>query len=201
MEEEIVIPEIKVVDINWLKADGDNPNVMSEIQKNSLKENLKKHGFIVPIICNKEGLIADGQTRWEAAKELGMKQVLALPLDLKDVDRRMLRQILNKLKGEHLFTKDVAEYEKILQEQGLKDLSKLIGMDEQYFLDVIASKEFKPEEYLELKETIITKNNILDEFKVIKLNLTEEQKKKILEKLKTDEKKLFQIQEYFIMVD
>ena len=49
--------------------------------------------------------------------------VLRLPVT--DVDRRMLRQILNKLKGKHNKELDAAEYVRII-EQGEKDCLKVL---------------------------------------------------------------------------
>ena len=51
--------------------------------------------------------------------------VLRLPVT--DVDRRMLRQILNKLKGKHNKELDAAEYMRII-EQGEKDGLKALLM-------------------------------------------------------------------------
>ena len=50
--------------------------------------------------------------------------VLRLPVS--DVDRRMLRQILNKLKGKHNKELDEAEYIRILQQGEKEDLKALL---------------------------------------------------------------------------
>jgi hypothetical protein len=50
--------------------------------------------------------------------------VLRLPVS--DVDRRMLRQILNKLKGKHNTELDEAEYIRILQQGEKDDLKALL---------------------------------------------------------------------------
>ena len=48
-----------------------------------MKKSIRRCGFIVPIITNKDLLVADGEHRPEAAKALGMKQVsvIRLPVD------------------------------------------------------------------------------------------------------------------------
>ena len=95
------IPDRELVEIGKLKTDGNNPNRMTEVELIALKANIKKYGFIVPIITNRDLLIADGEQRLVAAKELGMEKVPVLQLDIEEVDRRTLRQVLNKLKGTH----------------------------------------------------------------------------------------------------
>jgi len=60
---EILIPEPEVVATSELKVDGKNPNKMSREQHDRLKASIQKFGFIVPIITNKDLLIADGEQR------------------------------------------------------------------------------------------------------------------------------------------
>jgi ParB-like chromosome segregation protein Spo0J len=69
---EILVPEPEVVATSTLKVDGKNPNKMSREQHDRLKASIQKYGFIVPIITNKDLLIADGEQRWIIAKELEM---------------------------------------------------------------------------------------------------------------------------------
>ena len=109
--------KIQMMDIKELRTDGINPNRMTKQNFTALKENIKRYGFLVPIITNEAGLIADGEHRFNAAKELEMKEVPVIKVPLKEVDRRMIRQIMNKLKGEHDKDKDIEEY-KYFMEQG-----------------------------------------------------------------------------------
>jgi ParB-like chromosome segregation protein Spo0J len=72
---EILVPKPEVVATSTLKVDGKNPNKMSREQHERLKTSIQKFGFIVPIITNKDLLIADGE-RLIIAKELAMPNVL-----------------------------------------------------------------------------------------------------------------------------
>ena len=81
---EILVPEPEVVATSTLKVDGKNPNKMSSKQHDHLKSSIQKYGFIVRIITNKDLLIADGEQRRIAAKELAMPNVLIIKL----LDRR-----------------------------------------------------------------------------------------------------------------
>jgi DNA modification methylase len=128
----IKIPKISNFVITELKTDGKNPNKMTEKQKTALKKNIKEFGFIVPIITNEDLVIADGEHRWICAKELGMREVPVVRLPVSDVDRRILRQVLNKLKGSHDKKLDFEEYSLILNES--ENLNKLNELDYYLFL-------------------------------------------------------------------
>ena len=128
MSQEITVPKSELINIDDLSVDKNNPNKMSKEQHERLSASIKKWGFIVPIITNKDLLIADGEQRWTVAKSLGMTQVSVIRLPVEDVDRRLLRQVLNKLRGEHALLLDAEEFDKII-ELGRKD-------DLKYLLDL-----------------------------------------------------------------
>jgi DNA modification methylase len=117
----IDVPEIKLVNTGKLIVDKSNPNAMSTKSYEALKRNIERYGFLIPVITNKEYKIADGFHRWKAARDLGVTEVPVIALDIDEVDRRMLRQILNKLRGEHDPGMDSVEYQFIL-EQGQGDI-------------------------------------------------------------------------------
>lgn len=138
---DILIPQTETVDINSLRVDGLNPNRMRPEQKKALKQNMEKFGFIVPIITNKDLLIADGQNRWEIGIELGMTQVPIIRLPVSEVDRRILRQVLNKLKGEHDAILDDSEYKFIFKNDGFEELQRLLGDSEKKLVSFLATLE------------------------------------------------------------
>ncbi len=115
------IPPAELVDVDKLQVDGDNPNRMSIRQLSALKKSIRRWGFVVPIITNKGLLVADGEHRLRAAKDLGMKQVAVVRLPVDDVDRRMIRQVMNKIRGEHDLFLDAEEYYRMVSE-GSRDL-------------------------------------------------------------------------------
>lgn len=122
----INIPQQELVPVDSLKTDGKNPNKMSKEQRKALSESIRRYGFIFPIVTNKDLLIADGEQKWTVAKEdLAMPQVPIIRLPIADVDRRILRQVLNKLHGTHLYAKDSEEYAEIIK-QGEKTNLKLL---------------------------------------------------------------------------
>jgi len=162
----VTVPNAETVPTSSLKADGQNPNKMSREQLDRLKTSIKKFGFIVPIITNKDLLIADGEQRWIVANELAMPNVLVIRLPVEDVDRRLLRQVLNKLRGEHELLADALEFEKIIElgrEDDLKYLLDLNDTDiEKYLTELHPAQEDDydtPE--LEDIETTIKRGDII----------------------------------------
>lgn len=101
---------------------------MTPQQHKALAESINRYGFIVPIITNKDLLIADGEQRWEVAKSLNMTEVPVVRLPVEDVDRRLLRQVLNKLRGEHQLLLDAQEFDRILNAGHEQDLKTLLLM-------------------------------------------------------------------------
>jgi ParB-like chromosome segregation protein Spo0J len=86
-------------DIRLLSADLQNPNRTTIKQQEQIWRSLQKYGWAYPIITNKNGVYADGEQRAEVCKQHNEFWVPILRLPVSDVDRRMLRQILNKLRG------------------------------------------------------------------------------------------------------
>jgi len=129
---DVEVPQAELIDIDRLQLDGDNPNKMKKGQLKALEDAIVKWGFIVPIVTNRDLLVADGEQRITVAKELGMKQVPVIRLDVEDVDRRLLRQVLNKLKGQHVPELDQEEFLRIIEAGGEEDLRRfLVANDKQ----------------------------------------------------------------------
>ena len=110
-----------IEDIRLLKSDQNNPNRMSIKQQEQVWISLQKYGWTYPIIANKEGILVDGEQRQSICLGHGEFFAPVLRLQVTDVDRRMLRQILNKLRGKHNKELDTAEYIRII-ESGEKNL-------------------------------------------------------------------------------
>ena len=103
------------VDPESLETDGDNPNDMSDEQVGLLCDRMRQNGWLGgPIITDTDGLIADGQHRWQAAQEIGLTEVPVKQYDIDDATRRLWRQELNKIHGEHDTKRDALEYDYLL---------------------------------------------------------------------------------------
>jgi ABC-type transport system involved in cytochrome c biogenesis ATPase subunit/N-acetylglutamate synthase-like GNAT family acetyltransferase len=113
-ELEVKVPPAEFVPVKALKVDNENPNHMSPRKLEALKKSIQRYGFVVPIITNRALVVADGEHRLRAAKALGMKQVSVVRLPVDEVDRRLIRQVMNKLRGEHDLFLDAEEYYRIV---------------------------------------------------------------------------------------
>ena len=137
-------------DIRLLTADQNNPNTTTLKQQEQIWRSLQKYGWTYPILTNKDGILVDGETRTEICKQHGEFFAPVLRLPVSDVDRRMLRQILNKLKGKHNKELDSAEYIRILQQGEKEDLKALLESVGERFPDDLDEREFSltiPETY------------------------------------------------------
>lgn len=153
ISEEIAIPSPEVVATSELTVDGKNPNKMTKEQQDRLASSIKKWGFIVPIITNKDLLIADGEQRWTVAKSMGMSQVSVIRLPVQDVDRRLLRQVLNKLRGDHDRELDALEFQTIIDLGKEADLKYLLELSDDK-LDGYLKNE-KPISYTKTFEVVV----------------------------------------------
>ena len=113
-------------DIRLLKSDEQNPNRTTVKQREQIWKSLSKYGWTYPIIVNKDGVFTDGEQRAEVLREHGEFFAPVLRLSVSDVDRRMLRQILNKLRGSHNKELDVAEFKRIADLGEKEDLKLLL---------------------------------------------------------------------------
>ena len=98
-----------------LETDGDNPNEMSDEQFGLLQDRMRQNGWLGgPIVTDTDGLIADGEHRWRAADAIGLDEVPVRQYDIDDAERRLWRQELNKIHGEHDTKRDALEYDYLL---------------------------------------------------------------------------------------
>ena len=175
----IRVPEAYVPlleDIRLLTADQNNPNRTTLKQQEQIWRSLQKYGWTYPILTNKNGMLVDGEMRTEICKQHGEFFAPVLRLPVSDVDRRMLRQILNKLKGKHNKELDSAEYIRILQEGEKEDLKALLESVGERFPEDLDERDLS----LTIPET----------YEIIVECKDEANQKSIFEKLKSEGYKL-----------
>jgi len=103
------------VPIDDLESDGDNPNEMTDEQFGLLCDRMRQNGWLGgPIVTDTDGTIADGEHRWRAARDIGLSTVPVRQYDIDDATRRLWRQELNKIHGEHDTKRDALEYDYLL---------------------------------------------------------------------------------------
>ncbi|MGO8805529.1 MAG: ParB N-terminal domain-containing protein [Candidatus Bathyarchaeia archaeon] len=125
-EFKIPVPPAELIDLDLLSTDKCNPNKLSSRKFEALKKSIQRFGFVVPVIANKFLVVADGEHRLLAAKALGLKQVTVVRLPISEVDRRLIRQVMNKLRGEHDLFLDAEEYYRIICEDQRDSLKSLL---------------------------------------------------------------------------
>ena len=91
-------------DINDLIAAEYNPRQMTAEQVQALTDSIKRFGLVDPIIINRhkdrENIIIGGHQRVRIARELGIKTVPCVELELDPIAERELNIRLNKNTGE-----------------------------------------------------------------------------------------------------
>lgn len=127
-----------------IKFDEKNPNILSNEKNNALHHTVEKYGFAVDPWLNDLGdgtyLVIDGEHRIKLLLEKGVKSVQCKIFKVKYVDVQMLRQIANKLRGEHDKTKDADEFKSIFDNKKLDDFAKMLGEPIESFQDVLRKK-------------------------------------------------------------
>lgn len=134
-----------------LDTDGENPNEQNDETFGLLCERMRGRGWLGgPIVTDTDGLIADGEHRWRAAQEIGLEEVPVKQYEFTDAERRMVRQELNKISGEHDTKRDALEYDYLLdagKSDEVHDLTTAAEEDLDELLAEIKVDTGQPAEY------------------------------------------------------
>lgn len=131
-------------DIRLLRSDGNNPNRMTNKQKEELWKSLEEFGWTDPILTNQDGVYADGEQRVSVCIAHGEFWAPVFRMEVSEVQRRRLRLIANELKGKHNKELEEAEWQRIIE----------LGQREQLesFLDSMGEK--LPEKLMDAQERV-----------------------------------------------
>ncbi len=102
-------------DIRLLRSDGNNPNRMTNKQKEELWKSLEEFGWTDPILTNQDGVYADGEQRVSVCIAHGEFWAPVFRMEVSEVQRRRLRLIANELKGKHNKELEEAEWQRIIE--------------------------------------------------------------------------------------
>jgi len=168
-ETKLYVPEAfqpLLEDIRQLKKDCDNPNRMTNKEREKVWRSLLKFGWFKPILADENGLLGDGEQRLEAllAHEEYYAPVLRLGVD--DVDRRLLRQVANKLHGVHDPTLDALEYRRIDEGGGRGELIKLLQLSERELLKALGDRVPEENYRIPALEAVETDIQLGDKFQL-----------------------------------
>jgi site-specific DNA-methyltransferase (adenine-specific) len=87
--------QVQELDLIELKLWEDNPR-LNDHAVDAVARSIRTFGFNVPILCDQNLEIIAGHTRWKAAKDLGLKTVPVIILELTDTQRRAFSLADNK---------------------------------------------------------------------------------------------------------
>jgi len=128
---------VQYIAVNILKLAAYNPRRWDETAKSQLKESIKKFGLVDPIIVNgapnRIHVVIGGHFRLEMAKELGLKEVPAVYINIPDIEKEKELNIrLNKNTGEFDWNLLAGFDEAFLADIGFssEELDEVFGIDE-----------------------------------------------------------------------
>ena len=131
---------VKKVSISDIKFDETNPNVVSKDQMDALGKGIKKFGNLSPVILNEDMQILDGEHRVRIYEKMGEQSIPAYVVNVNKIDGKMLRQVMNKLRGEHDKNKDAEEFKALFDAGKLDLFSKLMAKPKEEFEQVLEKK-------------------------------------------------------------
>lgn len=155
---DIKIEEIKLAD---LKAYENNPRINDKAVK-YVADSIKKFGFLVPVVIDKDNVIVCGHTRYLASQELNLKTVPCIRAEnLTDKQIKAFRIADNKIHEKSSWNNDLLKEELTqLQDFGF-DLEDFGFLD--FELDYILSDN--TENFInDLEENDFNGKNLLNEF-------------------------------------
>ena len=131
----------KVIPLDQIVFDERNPNRMTEDQMRALNKVVDKYGFAqdpwVNQIKGGKYMVVDGEHRILLLREKGVKKIACKIFKLKYSDVRILRQVANKLRGQHDKAADAAEYKEIYDSGDLSEFAEMLSTEEDDFKRIL----------------------------------------------------------------
>lgn len=161
--EEMPISNVKWVDVEKLKANDYNPNVVFTKEMELLKFSLLRNGWIQPILVTQDYVIIDGFHRATIAKvdkqvsAMGGGRVPVVIMQLSEPERMLLTIRINRAKGSHVALKMSDIVKKLVNDYGVQP--------EQICKEIGATKD---EIDLLMMENVFAAKNINEETKYSK---------------------------------
>jgi ParB family chromosome partitioning protein len=125
--------EANTIPINLIKPNVEQPRKNFDDEKiNSLSESIKEHGIIQPLVLMKNGdnyIIVAGERRWRAAKNVGLKEVPAVIMELTAKELLEISLIENIQREDLNPIEEALAYKKLLEEFKLtqEQLGRKVG--------------------------------------------------------------------------
>lgn len=134
---EVLKPEIW--DIERLRPNSWNPNLQDDKTYELTKLSMIEEGFSDPIDVDPTGLILDGEHRWKAAKELGLKEVPVFVKARYEDDAKITTIRKDRTHGEPDLVRLADIVGDLVDELGSEEVERRLGYDtgeQKAFLEV-----------------------------------------------------------------
>jgi DNA modification methylase len=127
------------LNVNDIKKDPTNPNTMTLEQERGLEKSIVKFGRLKHIVVDQDNVLIDGEHRLEVEKANGTEKVNVIQVNVKDeIERKMMRETLNKLHGTYNKEKESSELLAIFENQRLDELAELLAQPKKELEDLIS---------------------------------------------------------------
>jgi hypothetical protein len=126
--------------VDDIKPNKYNPNKIPEEIYKTLVSNIKKFGYLQPILIDKDGVIIDGEHRWRACKEIGINEVECVIYngngDIKEY-RKLLTLAMNNIRGENQDEEFEALIKDLAYGMDYEDIESITGFDANMIDEII----------------------------------------------------------------
>lgn len=129
--------QIKKIPIKDIQFDLANPNKMSDEQIQALRYSLKKFGQLKPPVVDQDFIVCDGEHQLRAYMLEGIEEIEVIQIECTPMQRKLIRQTMNKLRGVHDPDMDSEELKLLLDNNSLDELSKLLAVNENELKELI----------------------------------------------------------------
>ena len=154
--DEILLPKLSVIELDSIsELDADNPNAMSDAKFERLKTNIRKHGFLQPVLVYPHGdgyMLVDGWHRIKAMRELGAAQITACIADsLEDAQQiqpRLTRMSMNLVRGEGSYELLSNELRSLMEEGVAMDDLPEVGLEREDIDAMLAASSIDLDEIM-----------------------------------------------------
>ena len=131
---------VEMIEVERIKPNDYNPNVMSAKTYGSLIENIKSRGFksavyVLPVDESGVYTLVDGEHRWKAAKEAGLLKIPCVVLPASREEAMMDTVTMNQLRGAMIPVKLALVIAELSKRVPVPVLEKELGFEEHELAD------------------------------------------------------------------
>jgi ParB-like chromosome segregation protein Spo0J len=118
--------------INDIRENDFNPNVIPEAKFKTLVRNIKDEGigYVVPILIDSKNICIDGAHRLRACKEAGLKKIQCVIFEGDEKKKKLLTLAMNNIHGENDQEKLEALIADLSKGFDVKEIEEITGMNE-----------------------------------------------------------------------